>query len=145
VSLENLLRLYHYTNENKYLTQAESLVTFLLSWFEEYNTFEGEALAALHLYQKKPIEFVFLEEEDLSQADSILDYLRNEFLPQKIFLRVTKDNYKGLMDLPLVFDRLKSTMEYPTDDALIYICKDFTCSIPLKTGTEVDIYLNTEL
>ncbi|MHA2237769.1 MAG: thioredoxin domain-containing protein, partial [Candidatus Hodarchaeales archaeon] len=145
VSLENLLRLYHYTNENKYLTQAESLVTFLLSWFEEYNTFEGEALAALHLYQKKPIEFVFLEEKDFSQEDSILDYLRNEFLPEKLFLRVTKDNYKELMDLPLVFDRLKSSIEYPTGDALIYICKDFTCSIPLKTGTEVDMYLNTEL
>ena len=33
-------------------------------------------------------------------------------------------------------------MTYPFDENTVFICKGLTCSVPLKNGTEIDMYLH---
>ncbi|PWI47194.1 thioredoxin [Candidatus Heimdallarchaeota archaeon B3_Heim] len=145
VALENLLKLYHYTGESDFLKRADAQVAFLLGWFEEYETFNGEALLSLNLYEHKPVECIYFGGSDLSETDKIMDYYRSTFLPNSIFLNVSKETFNDLKDLPLVRDRFKESLEYPLGKATTFICKDLTCSVPLKTGTEIDLYLNSDL
>jgi uncharacterized protein YyaL (SSP411 family) len=142
ISLTNLLKLHHYTGERRYLERSEELVGFLLSWFERYETFNGESLLSLNMYQDKPVECIVFSEKPLLNDDSILTYLRSTFIPNLIFLKVTKDNFFDLNDLPLVRDRIDNSTEYPFSEETAYICKKLTCSVPLKNGTETDLYLN---
>ena len=141
VALENLLRFYHYTGERDFIKRADLQVAFLLGWFEEYETFNGEALLALNLYEYKPIECIYFGGPDLSENDKILDFFRGNFLPNSIFLNISKETFNDLKDLPLVRDRFEEPSDYPFDKATIFICKDLTCSVPLKTGTEIKLYL----
>ncbi|MHA1994391.1 MAG: hypothetical protein ACW97Z_07615, partial [Candidatus Hodarchaeales archaeon] len=119
-------------------------VSFLLGWFEEYETFNGEALLALNLWSHKPIECIYFEGKELSVDDKILDYYNSNYLPNSIFLKVTKDTLEELKDLPMVRDRIKSSSKDPFDEATTFICRDLTCSVPLKTGTEINLYLLNE-
>ncbi|MHA2108814.1 MAG: thioredoxin domain-containing protein [Candidatus Hodarchaeales archaeon] len=144
VALENLLKFYHYTGTLNFLKQADKLVSFLLGWFEEYETFNGEALLALNLWSHKPIECIYFEGKELSVDDKILDYYNSNYLPNSIFLKVTKDTLEELKDLPMVRDRIKSSSKDPFDEATTFICRDLTCSVPLKTGTEINLYLLNE-
>jgi uncharacterized protein YyaL (SSP411 family) len=143
VALENLLKFYHYTGKSEYLERADKQVAFLLGWFEEYETFNGEALLALNLYAHKPIECIFFDGKELSEKDKLLDYFQGAYLPTSIFLNITKATFDELKDLPLVRDRFEEVSMYPFEEATTFICKDLTCSIPLKTGTEIDLYLNS--
>jgi len=142
IALDNLIRLYHYTGKQKFLERADNQVKFLLGWFKEYSTLSGEALIALSLYKNKPTEVIVFEENDLFPDDKINDYLSTVYIPENLILKLTKENFKELITLPLVQDRLDNFEEYPFKEKTVFICKDLTCSVPMKNGTEIDLYLH---
>ncbi len=144
IALENLIKLYHYTGNSEYLKRADNQVAFLLGWFEEYGSFNGEALLSLKLWEQKPIECIYFEGEDLSTTDKILDYFQRNFLPNAVFLSISRESFDEVKDLPLVQDRLGESIDYPYEEATVFICKELTCSVPLKTGTEIELYLLNE-
>ena len=39
-------------------------------------------------------------------------------------------------------DGEKPSDEYPFEEKTAFICKDLTCSVPMKNGTEIDLYLH---
>ncbi len=141
VVVENLLKLYHYTGNPEFLRSADNQVAFLLGWFNEYETFNGEALLALSLWENKPIECIYFEGSELSESDPVLEYFQRTFVPSSLLLRVSKETFDELRDLPLVKDRVENQTDYPFSEATVFICKELTCSVPLKTGTEIDLYL----
>ncbi len=142
VALDNLIRFYHYTGKQLFLERAYNQVKFLLGWFKEYGTLSGEALIALNLYKNKPIEVIVFEEKDVFPDDKIIDYLSTVYIPGNLYLNITKENFKELKTLPLVQDRLDSFEEYPFKEKTVFICKNLTCSVPMKNGTEIDLYLH---
>ena len=145
VALDNLIRLYHYTGEQMYIEKADKQAGFILGWFNEHGIVNGESLLALSLYKNKPIEVIVFEEKDLHPDDKIKDYLTREYIPEILFLKLTRENFNELSSLPLVQARLDKSDEYPFIEKTAYICKDLTCSVPLKNGTEMDIYLHQNL
>ncbi len=139
ISLENLLRLYHYTGKNQYLDQADNQVKFLLGWYVEQEHFNGDTLQALDMYRSKPIEIISIGGNADTKPDSTTEYLQSNYLPHLVFLNVTKENQNELQKLPIITQKMDS------QDLIagsVYICKDLTCSVPLKNGTEINLYLN---
>ncbi|MFX1286490.1 MAG: hypothetical protein ACFFB5_22835 [Promethearchaeota archaeon] len=144
ISLENLLRLYHYTGNNNYLERAEKQVYFLIGWFQEHGYLSGDTLIALDMFFNKPIEIISFNSRELTNSDSSEKYLRTTFLPQAVFLQVNVNTINDIKSLPLIEQRLKAQDNQDWFDGTSFICKNFTCSLPLKTGTEIDQYLNNK-
>jgi uncharacterized protein YyaL (SSP411 family) len=142
VALDSLIRLYHYTGGQMYLERADKQARFILGWFNEHGILNGESLLALSLYKNKPTEVIVFEEKDLYPDDKIKDYLTSEYIPEILYLKLTRENFNELASIPLVQARLDKSDEYPFIEKTAYICKDLSCSVPLKNGTEIEIYLH---
>lgn len=142
VSLENLLRLYHYSGDNTYLERAEKQINFLIGWFQENGYLSGDSLIALDLFLHKPIEVIYFDGSKDNGLDSTKKFLRTIFLPQSVSIHVKPSTLNNLRHLPLLKQRLNSQNYYEWFNGTTFICKNFTCSLPLKSGTEIDFYLN---
>jgi uncharacterized protein YyaL (SSP411 family) len=142
ICLENLLRLYHYTNNDFYLIRADSQAQFLASWEETQGYLNGDAFIALDLYINKPIEIISFIGKKTAEFDSTEDYLRTNYLPQSVFLQVNEALTDELQDLSLLELRLKSQNSKDWSSGTTFICKNFVCSVPLRNGTEIGYYLS---
>ena len=141
VSLENLLRLYHYSGEDTYLERAEKQVQFLVGWFQENSYLSGDSLIALDMFLHKPIEVISFEKEKETDSDSPKKYLKSNYIPQIVSIHVRTNTLTELRDLPLLKQRLTSENYQDWFDGTTFICKNFTCSLPLKSGMEISHYL----
>lgn len=144
VSLENLLRLFHYSGDETYLKRAEKQAAFLIGWFQEHGYLSGDSLKALDMFLHKPIEIIFFNGSDVDDSDSTEKYLRSTFLPQSVYLYVNATTLNELRPLPLIEQRLSSQDYQDWFDGTTFICKNFTCSLPLKSGTEINHYMNQQ-
>ncbi len=145
VSLENLLRLYHYSGNDTYLDRAGKQVYFLIGWFQEHGYLSGDTLIALDMFHNKVTEIISFTASIEKESDSTEKYLRTTYLPQTVFLQVTVHTINDLKNLPLLKKRLNSKDYQDWIDGTTFICRNFICSLPLKTGTEIDQYLNDQL
>jgi len=141
VSLENLLRLFHYTGDETYLERAEKQVYFLFGWFEENSYLGGDSLIALDMFLHKPIEIVAFDGSKDEDSDSTEKFLRKTYIPHSVSLHVNTKTLDDLRHLPLLEQRLNSQNYQEWFDGATFVCRDFTCSLPLKSGTEIDLYL----
>ncbi|MFX0124781.1 MAG: thioredoxin domain-containing protein [Candidatus Hodarchaeota archaeon] len=141
VSLENLLRLYHYTGDDTYLERAEYQVHYLIGWFQENGYLGGDSLIALDMFLHKPIEIISFENSKGEDSDSTEKFLRTTYIPQSVFLHVNTNTLEDLRHLPLLEQRLNSQNYQDWFDGTIFICRNFSCSLPLKSGTEINHYL----
>jgi hypothetical protein len=90
----------------------------------------GQLLNVVYAYMKKPIEITMLNTKD----DKIRNFLLKKFIPEGILVLVSKKE-----DL----DALKSLQffagkEYDELKSKVYVCKDFTCSLPLETISDIE-------
>ncbi|MHA2225857.1 MAG: thioredoxin domain-containing protein [Candidatus Hodarchaeales archaeon] len=140
--LENLIHLYHYTGDEIYLEQIEKQVQFLIGWFQKYGYLGGDSLIALDKFLHKPIEIISFNGSKVNDPDSTEKFLRTTYLPQTVSIHVQPNTLDDLKHLPLLEQRLTSQNYQDWFDGTTFICKNFTCSLPLKTGTEIGQYLN---
>ncbi|MFW9904954.1 MAG: thioredoxin domain-containing protein [Candidatus Thorarchaeota archaeon] len=141
VSLENLLRLYHYTGKETYLERAEHQVHFLFGWFEENSYLGGDSLIALDMFFRKPIEIIIFGVPKNEDSESTEKFLRTTYIPHSVTIHINIKTLEDLRHLPLLKHRLKSQNYQEWFDGTTFICRNFTCSLPLKSGTEIDLYL----
>jgi uncharacterized protein YyaL (SSP411 family) len=141
VSLENMLRLYHLTGKNQYLERAEDLAEFLVSWYEDHGHLNGDSLIALDMYIHKPLEIVTFTKEKTKKTDTLLQYFQMNYFPHLIFLFINQKNVENLRDLHIIKDKIESQNLDHLFTGSTFICKDFTCSLPLNSITEVTNYL----
>lgn len=125
-----MLRLYHITQEKKYLDTAIKVMESLAITAAENPFGFGQLLNVVYAYMKKPIEITMLNTKD----DKIRNFLLKKFIPEGILVLVSKKE-----DL----DTLKSLQffagkEYDELKSKVYVCKDFTCSLPLETISDIE-------
>ncbi|MFX0208936.1 MAG: thioredoxin domain-containing protein [Candidatus Hodarchaeota archaeon] len=140
-SLENLLRLYHYSGDETYLERAESQVHYLYGWFKENNYLSGDSLIALDMFLRKPIEIISFEGSKDEDSDSTEKFLRTTYIPHSVSICVNTKTLDDLKHLPLLEQRLNSQNYQEWFDGTTFICKNFSCSLPLKSGIEINHYL----
>src|SRR5438445_4415882 len=125
-----LLRLYHITQEKKYLDTALKVMESLSTMAAENPFGFGQLLSVIYMYLQKPIEITIMNQDD----SEICRYLARKFLPESILVSISKkERLDDLKQLPFFAGK-----DYDSTKTKIYICKDFTCSLPLETVQEIE-------
>ena len=93
----------------------------------------GHLLNTIFMYLQKPREITVLN----SLNKEIMDSLTKRFLPESILVTVTNDNQlSNLSNLPF-FEGKK----FQNEKTIVFVCKDFTCSLPLESLEEISKHL----
>ncbi|MBI5697280.1 MAG: thioredoxin domain-containing protein, partial [Thaumarchaeota archaeon] len=116
VAANALLKLYHLTQEKKFL-EISTKFGF------------GYLLNAIYLFLQSPTEITLLN----MQGKEIYDYLTKQFLPESVLVTIQNDS------------QLQSLARYSFfagkefgNDTTVFVCKNFSCSLPLKTIPEIE-------
>ena len=120
-----LLRLYHYTAKKDYLDQAEKTLRVYYDALEQQPFGFAQMLCALDFYIEKPKEIVVVGAPDEPATLALLQKMRFLYLPnQTIQLFAPSEPLEGASPLLEGKGQLNGK---PT----VYVCHDFTCSLPM--------------
>jgi len=133
VAANCLLRLYHLTQEKRFLDISIRIMESQASMAAENPFGFGYLLNTIYMYLQKPIEITVLN----SKNSEFEKYLNSSFLPESILVNVkNEEQMENLKNLSFfsgkVFQENKTT---------VFVCKDFTCSLPLESISEIEKHL----
>lgn len=140
VAASNLLRLYHYTQDNGYLDKATRIMKSGARPAAENPFGFGQLLTAMYMYVKKPVEVTVIagkSEKDSSSAagcNGMSGWLRAQFLPDGITAFVTEENDLQALQKKYSFFQGKNAEKGET----AFVCRNFTCSLPITTEKELE-------
>ncbi|HEX6560777.1 MAG TPA: glycoside hydrolase family 76 protein, partial [Nitrososphaera sp.] len=127
MAASNLLRLYHYTQNNDYLDKATRIIKSGARPAAENPFGFGQLLNAIYLYVKKPVEVTVI-----GKGGGMSAWLKEQFLPDGITAFVAEDNdIPALQKYPFFQGRSSEKGE------TAFVCRNFTCSLPITTGNEL--------
>ena len=125
-----MLRLYHLTQEKKFLDTSMKIMESHGVMAAENPFSFGQLLNAIYFYLQKPTEITLLNTEN----SEIYQTLRKKFLPESIFVIFQNENQlKGLEKYSFF-----SGKEFDKTRTTVFVCKDFKCSLPLKSLFEIE-------
>ncbi len=129
VAANLLLRLFHLTQEKKFLEISTKIMENQAQMAAENPFGFGHLLNTVFMYIQKPREITVLN----SQNKEIVDSLTNEFMPESILVTVQNENQLNkISKLPFFEGK-----QFQNDKTTVFVCKDFTCSLPLETISEI--------
>jgi uncharacterized protein YyaL (SSP411 family) len=128
VSAFALLRLYHLSQEQTFLEISTKIMESQAQMAAENPFGFGYLLNTISMYIQKPTEITLLNTENSKICESLLlDYLPNSIL-------VTINDSSQLDDLSKYPFFAGKSFE---DKTTVFVCKNFSCSLPLHTVDEV--------
>ena len=129
VAAGTMLRLYHMTQEQKYLNTAVKITESLGTMAAENPFGFGQLLNVIFMYLQKPLEITIINQIN----KEIKNYLTKKFIPESILVSIfEKEELDVLQKLPFF-----SGKDYDNTKTRVYVCKDFTCSLPLDSLAEI--------
>ena len=133
VAANLLLRLFHLTQDKKFLEISIKIMENQAQMAAENPFGFGHLLNTVFMYLQKPREITVLN----SQNKEIVDSLTNRFMPESILVTVKNENQlNNLSKLPFFEGK-----QFQNDKTTVFVCKDFTCSLPLETISEIEKHL----
>jgi uncharacterized protein YyaL (SSP411 family) len=135
VAASNLLRLYHYTQNNNYLEKSTQIMQTGSRPAAENPFAFGQLLSSIYLYVKRPVETLVITNNKKESA--LAGWLNRQFIPNGIQAIVSHEN-----DLKL----LQSYPYFKGRDAsgdTAFVCRNFICSLPLKSPEDLEKQLKT--
>ena len=128
-----LLRLYHLTQEKKFLDISKKIMESQATLAAENPFGFGQLLNAIYMYIQKPLEITVLN----SKNSEIYKSLTSRFLPESILVTITnKNQIENLSKFPFFKGK-----EFHEEKTTVFVCKDFTCSLPLESISEIEKHL----
>lgn len=132
VSAFVMLRLYHLSQEQTFLDISTKIMESQAQMAAENPFGFGYLLNTISIHVQKPVEITIINAENSKLCQSLLlDYHPNSMI-------VTIKNSSHLDEL----------LEYPffkgktfEDKTSVFVCRDFTCSLPLHTLDEINSHL----
>ena len=132
VSAFVMLRLYHLSQNQNFLEISTKIMESQAQMAAENPFGFGYLLNTIFYYVEKPLEITIINTENSELCNSILmNYLPNSFI-------VTIQNSS----------QLNTLSEYPffagktfEDKSTVFVCKNFSCSLPLRTLDEINSHL----
>lgn len=131
-----LLRLYHYTQNQDYFRKAEKVLSTNATMAAENPFAFGQLLNAVYMYVRKPVEVTLIAND--SKANDAITWINKQYLPEGIFAIVDAANISQLQDMAF-FKGKDAVKEKPFT---AYVCKNFTCSLPLHSIDDISRNLN---
>jgi len=133
VAAYSLLRLYHLTQEKKFLEISLAVMESQAMMAAENPFGFGYLLNTIYMYLQKPLEITILNPKNTE----ISKYLTGMFLPESILVTVKNETQiKNLAKIPFFAGK-----EFKYDKTIVFVCKDFTCSLPLESISEIETQL----
>ena len=125
-----LLRL-HYITQDKHFLEITKKIIESEAVAAAGNPFAfGYLLNVLYLYYQKPTEITIINDKNSELVSS----LRKKFLPESIMVIVTNQNNLDILSKYAFF----SGKEFQDDKTQVFVCKNFSCSLPLHDLTEIE-------
>ncbi len=125
-----MIRLYHITGDKKYLDISIKVMGSLAMMAAENPFGFGQLLNAMYLYLLKPLEITVIN----SSNSEIKNYLTKKFIPEAILVLISKkEELENLKQLQFFAGK-----EFDDNKTKVYVCKDFTCSLPLETVSDIE-------
>jgi len=125
-----LLKLYHITQNKQFLEIAKKIIeSHAISAAENPFAF-GYLLNALYLYYQKPTEITIINDKNSELVSS----LRKKFLPESIMVLVENQSNLEALSKHSFF----SGKEFQNDKTTVFVCKNFSCSLPLSDLSEIE-------
>ncbi|MCE9652871.1 MAG: thioredoxin domain-containing protein [Nitrosarchaeum sp.] len=132
VSCFVMLRLFHLTQEEKFLKIATKIMESQAQIAAENPFGFGYLLNTIYTYLQKPTEITIIN----SEHSEICKFLNGKFLPESILVMIHhKTQLENLAKFPFFAGK---TFDEKTS---VFVCKDFACSLPLKSIAEIDLHL----
>jgi len=133
VAANCLLRLYHLTQEKKFLDISTKVMESQASMAAENPFGFGHLLNTIFMYIQKPTEITIIN----SKNSEIVKYLNTSFLPESILVNIkNEEQIHNLKNLSFF-----SGKEFQEKKTTVFVCKDFTCSLPLESISEIEKHL----
>lgn len=144
VAAKNLLRLYHLTGRDDYLARAERVLSLYAHQMERQSFGLGAMLNTLDFYLRKPYEIVLIGDPTAAATKTFLQTIRAQYLPNKIVVQLDPQHIDTYLDaLPLLRDLLAGKTQVG-GHATVYVCHDFTCSLPMTEPADLVSYFTEE-
>ena len=129
VSAFVMLRLYHLTQNNRFLEISTKIMESQAQMAAENPFGFGYMLNTIYAYLQKPVEITIINNEN----SEICNFLNQKFLPEAMMIMISEQS------------QLLSLSRYPfftgkdfESKTSVFVCKNFTCSLPLHTISEID-------
>jgi len=125
-----LLKLYYITQNKQFLEIAKKIIESQAISAAENPFAFGYLLNALYLYYQKPTEITIIN----GKNSELVSSLRKKFLPESIMVLVeSQSNLEALSKHPFF-----SGKEFQNDKTTVFVCKNFSCSLPLSDLSEIE-------
>jgi uncharacterized protein YyaL (SSP411 family) len=136
MAASNLLRLYHYTQNNRYLDGAVKIMKASSRSAAENPFGFGQMLNSIYLYVKKPTEITVIvtgNGNNSSGSSSLVTWINRYFLPDSITSIVRASELDRLQHYPYFKGR-----EAKGGQETAFVCKNFSCSLPIQSIEELE-------
>jgi hypothetical protein len=133
VAASMLLRLFHLTQEKKFLEISVKIMENQAQMAAENPFGFGNLLNAIFMYLQKPMEITLLN----TKNKEILNSLTKRFLPESILVTVNDQSQLNNLSKHPFFEEKKFKNEKTT----VFICKDSVCSLPLESISDIEAQL----
>jgi uncharacterized protein len=127
VAASNLLRLFHYTQNNKYLDHAVKIMKAGARPAAENPFGFGQMLNSIYLYVRKPVEVTVIADGGSKMAE----WVNRQFIPNGVNAVASANELAPLQNYAYFKGR-----EGKGETA--FVCRNFTCSLPLKSQQELE-------
>jgi uncharacterized protein YyaL (SSP411 family) len=132
VSCFVMLRLFHLTQEEKFLKIAIQIMESQAQIAAENPFGFGYLLNTIFTYMQKPTEITIINSEN----SDICKFLNNKFLPESILVSISnKMQLEHLAKFPFFAGKTFG------EKTSVFVCRDFTCSLPLQSIAEITPHL----
>ena len=124
------LRLFHITQEEQFHKITEKILENQATLAAENPFAFGFLLNVLHLAIEKPIEITILN----TKNNVLIHTLNKKFIPESIMVQIdTKDKLDALSKLSFFKGK-----EFPESETNVFVCKNFSCSLPLISLSDIE-------
>ena len=132
VMMNNLVRLGRLTSNQKYENSADLLSKSISENVKKSPMAFTYFLCGLD-FAKGDSHEIILAGKDLNQLQPFITELRENYIPNKIILTVTEDNFDEMKELaPFI-----SNYNFDFDKPQAFVCKNFACELPVGTPEEM--------
>ncbi len=133
VAANLLLKLYHLTQDKKFLEISTKIMENQAQMAAENPFGFGNLLNTIFMYLEKPREITVLNLKN----EKIIESLTKKFLPEAILVTVkNEDQLNDLSKFPFFEGK-----QFPNDKTTVFVCKDFSCSLPLESIPDIQAQL----
>ena len=132
VSAFVMLRLYHMSQEQKFLDITTKIMESQAQMAAENPFGFGYLLNTISNYLEKPIEITIINQENSDICKSLFE----NYLPNSFMVSIKNSTQlENLSEFPFFTGKVFE------DKTSVFVCKDFSCSLPLHVIDEINSHL----